>query len=118
MLVGERTKQTSECKNAKAIWGIDVDNAYDEYEFAVSESWIVIQGRRIQQLSSLSSKRIWIRSFDVEWEFSLIEEKMDRDGHDRTGLPTVRFEAELSDADNAKVEARIAEIYKLLEGIA
>ena len=37
-------------KNAKAIWCIDVDNAYDEYEFAVWLKEWIHSGRRIQQL--------------------------------------------------------------------
>ena len=43
---------------------------------------------------------------------------MDRDGLMNELVCLAEIRGELSDADNAKVEARIAEIHKLLEGIA
>jgi len=60
-------------KNAKAIWGIDIDNAYDEYEFAVWLKDGFIQGGGYN--NSIIVIQEDMDPKDVEWEFSLIEEK-------------------------------------------
>ena len=60
-------------KNAKAIWGIDVDNAYDEYEFAVWLKDGFIQGGGYN--NSIIVIQEDMDPEDDEWEFSLIEEK-------------------------------------------
>ena len=59
-------------KNAKAILGIDVDTAYDEYEFAVWLKDGFIQGGGYN--NSIIVIQEDMDPEDVEWEFSLIEE--------------------------------------------
>ena len=60
-------------KNAKAIWAVDVDNAYDEYEFSVWLKDGFIQGGGYN--NSIIVIQEDMDPEDVEWEFSLIEEK-------------------------------------------